>query len=216
VKKDSTVLIFSILAAIALVVVMGLGLSVIPNVIESMNPTPSPTPGGLVLDPPRPVADFTLTDPDGKPFSISSLHGKAVILFFGYTHCPDVCPLTLGDFKAIKKNLQEKSPQLAERTAFVFISVDGKRDTPDVMKPYVTAFDPAFIGLTGDPDKVASIGLVFGAKAEIEAPTDNADAYTVAHTSFTYLLDPQGRWAEAFPFQTPKDVIAGEIERVLQ
>jgi protein SCO1/2 len=96
------------------------------------------------------------------------------------------------------------------------ISVDGARDTPAVMKRYMDLFDPSFIGLTGDPNQVANIGLDYGVKVEFQKTSASQESYTVAHTSFTYLLDPQGRWRIAYPFQTPTDAVAADIARLLR
>jgi protein SCO1/2 len=88
---------------------------------------------GTPIDPPRPLADFTLPSQDGTPLSLSALHGKYVLLFFGYTHCPDVCPTTLTDFVQVKRALGAAASQVR----FVFISVDGERDTPPVLRHFM-------------------------------------------------------------------------------
>ena len=117
----------------------------------------SPTAGARV-DPPHRLQDFTLTSQTGAPLSLSDLRGRAVLMFFGYTHCPDVCPTTLADYTRIKQALGGD----ADKVAFMFISVDGKRDTPDVLAQYLHQFDDQFIGLTADEATLKRIGAEYG------------------------------------------------------
>src|SRR5512145_1693081 len=98
--------------------------------------------GAAIVNPPTPLHDFTLTDQTGEPFSLSELRGRVVLVFFGYTHCPDECPTTLANFKRVKASLGAA----AQEVAFVFISVDGTRDTPEVVADYLQKFDAEFIG----------------------------------------------------------------------
>ncbi len=100
---------------------------------------------GSTIEPPMRVADFTLTSHAGTPFRLSDQAGKIVVLFFGYTSCPDFCPTTLMEFKKVRARLVRE----AEHTQFIFITVDPERDTPDKLRAYLNSFDPAFIGLTG-------------------------------------------------------------------
>jgi protein SCO1/2 len=162
------------------------------------------------------MADFTLLDQNGQPRKLSDSRGKSVLIFYGYTHCPDVCPLSMADFKRIKADISTSDPALASQVDFVMISVDGERDTPEVMKRYVEAFDPQFIGLTGPSSEVAAIGKDYGVRFEKQKPVGTQAAYLMAHTSFTYLLDAQGYWQYAFPFGTPPEQIAQELLRVLR
>ena len=212
-RRDGLLLFAAVVASVAFVIVLGLGLSFVPNLLSAASPTP--TTGGIEVNKKQPARDFTLTNQDGKPMKLSDFRGKAVMIFFGYTHCPDVCPLEMADFKRIKDTLQQTSPGLSDRVSFVMISVDGQRDTPDVMKKYVETFDPGFIGLTGDPNQVADIGLDYGVKVEFQKPSGTQASYLIAHTSFTYLLDPKGVWRIAYPFQTPTNQVASDIQRVL-
>jgi protein SCO1/2 len=213
-KRDGLVLFGAVAGSVIVFALLGLGLSYAPNLFEPRQPTP--TTGGILVDKSRQMTDFTLTDQNGKSVKLSDLRGKAVLIFFGYTHCPDVCPMTMADYKRIKQDLAQTAPELANRVAYVMISVDGQRDTPAVMKKYVEMFDPSFIGLTGDPDQVANIGVDFGVKVEIQKTSLNQANYTVAHTSFTYLLDPGGHWRLVYPFQTPVNLIASDVARMLR
>ena len=156
--------------------------------------------------------DFTLTDGEGKPFALSSLKGKVVVLSFGYTHCPDTCPTELLTYNDTLKQLGDE----AKNVAVVFVSVDPDRDTPELMKQYVKQFNPAFIGLT-DTQGGNEIALakqqwrIISAKADIKSEK----LYNVDHSSGTYLLDKQGNAAyfERFGAEAPQ--IAADIKKLL-
>ena len=156
--------------------------------------------------------DFTLTDGEGKPFALSSLKGKVVVLSFGYTHCPDICPTELLTYSDTLKQLGDE----AKNVAVVFVSVDPDRDTPELMKQYVKQFNPAFIGLT-DTQGGNEIALakqqwrIISAKADIKSEK----LYNVDHSSGTYLLDKQGNAAyfERFGAEAPQ--IASDIKKLL-
>ncbi|MCL5274069.1 MAG: SCO family protein [Chloroflexi bacterium] len=208
-RNEKFVLLGAVVGSIIIIIVIGLSLSYLPNLLTQ--PDPTPTPGGMVVPNVRQARDFELVDQNNKPTKLSDFRGKVVLMFFGYTHCPDVCPLEMSDYKRIKQALSDKSPDLVNHVAFLMISVDGDRDTPAVMKPYVEAFDPTFIGLTGTPAHVANIGLDYGVKVQILKSDNTQTGYEVAHTSFSYLIDPQGNWRVAYPFQTPISQIANDI-----
>jgi protein SCO1 len=174
-------------------------------------PTPTAAPRGVAIDPPKEMPEWTLTNSDGKSIKLSDFRGKAMLLFFGYTHCPDICPLSLADFRAIKKELGDTAKQLN----FVMVSVDGERDTPEVMDRYVHTFDPEFYGITGNEVDVRKAGLNYGVHFEKQKPAGTAAAYLVAHTTYSYLLDSQGRWRMVFPFKTPAESVAADIKAVL-
>ena len=156
--------------------------------------------------------DFTLTDGNGKPFSISSLKGKVVILSFGFTHCPDVCPTELLTYSDTLKQLGEQ----AKDVAVVFVSVDPDRDTPELIGQYVKQFNPDFIGLT-DTKGGRDIALakqqfrIVSAKTEIKSDA----LYNVDHTSGAYLLDKNGKAAyfERYGAEAPQ--IATDIRKLL-
>ena len=135
-------------------------------------------------------ADFgkslALTGHDGKPRVLEDFRGKLVVLSFGYTHCPDICPTTLADIAAAVRSLGSDS----ERVQVLMVSVDPERDTPESLAKYVTAFDPRFIGLRGDLDatkKVANEFKIYFAKRKTGA------SYSVDHSAQSYVIDPQGR-----------------------
>lgn len=169
--------------------------------------------GGVrLIDPPRAVSDFTLPDQTGEPLSISDLQGKAVLIFFGYTHCPDVCPLTMLDYRDIHDMLGTD----AENIALVYISVDGERDTPAVMADYFARRDMQdyMIGLSGDETTLSRISPEYNLYYTLNPPDDNG-FYTVDHTASIYLLDAEGRMARIFAYGTDPQVVADTIREVL-
>ena len=132
--------------------------------------------------------ELSLTAPDGKPRTLADFRGKAVVIFFGYTHCPDICPTTLADMAGVMKKLGTD----AARVQVLFVTLDPERDTPDVLANYVPAFDPAFLGLRGDDaatQRAAKEFKIFYEKRPGNAP----GAYTVDHSAQSYVIDPQGR-----------------------
>jgi protein SCO1/2 len=131
---------------------------------------------------------FSLTDHNGKPRTLADFKGKVVGVFFGYTHCPDVCPTTLSELAGIKKALGSE----AERLQVLFITLDPERDTPELMAGFVPAFDSSFLGLWGEQaviDKVAKDFKVFAQKV----PSKDGKSYTIDHTAGSYVFDDQGR-----------------------
>lgn len=132
--------------------------------------------------------DFALNDQDGKPRTLADFKGKAIVVFFGYTHCPDVCPTTLSEMAAAMKEL---GPD-ADRVQVIFITLDPERDKPELLKSYVPSFDPRFIALSGDPDATARVAKEFKVFYQ-KVPGKSADSYTVDHTAASYVFDPQGR-----------------------
>jgi protein SCO1 len=166
--------------------------------------------GVTVVDPPRELHDFTLTNQNNEPTSLSDFKGRMALMLFGYTHCPDVCPLTLLEYKKIKTALGDKADQMV----FVFISIDGARDTPAVMADYLSRFDPDFVGLTGDEATLTRIGtdydLYFARRADSSGSTDN---YQMDHTSNTFLVDKTGQLVALYDYGTAAALIADDIAK---
>lgn len=132
--------------------------------------------------------DFTLTDHTGKTRTLGDFRGKVVVMFFGYTRCPDVCPTTLAELKAVKDQLGEEAGKLQ----VLFVTVDPERDTPRLLAEYVPAFDPSFLGLYGDSAATAKVAKDFRVFYQ-KVPGKTPDGYTVDHTAGSYVFDPQGR-----------------------
>jgi len=132
--------------------------------------------------------ELSLTGHDGKPRSLADFRGKAVVLFFGYTHCPDVCPTTLVDMAEVMKKLGQE----AERVQMLFVTLDPERDTPEVLAQYVPAFDPRFLGLYGDTAATLRAAKEFKIFYEKRAGS-TPSAYSVDHSAQSYVIDPQGQ-----------------------
>jgi protein SCO1/2 len=135
-----------------------------------------------------PDLDFQLVDDQGKSVSGQDYRGKVVLLYFGYTHCPDVCPLTLAQLHVV---MQRLGP-LADGARILFVSVDPARDTPEVMHAYVNAFDPRAVGLSGSPREIEALSKRY--RSAFTREPDRADGqYEVSHSSAIYVFDSQGK-----------------------
>jgi protein SCO1/2 len=187
---------------IAIVAVMNLRAS-----LNAPPPTPTPAEGVTLVTPPIDTHDFTLPGADGQPLSLSDMRGKWTLVFFGYTHCPDFCPTTLAEWKQIKNALGEEH---AAHVNFLFISVDGERDTPEVMQRYLSRFDPSFYGMSGVETVKDRLATDFGLDYVLH--TEEGENYSVDHSTRTYLLDPQGRIQYMFSFGTSQDAIVGVLQ----
>lgn len=167
---------------------------------------------GTLLDPPLPVPDFTLTDQHGQPFRLSDQRGQVVLLFFGYTFCPDVCPVTLGIWKRVHEALGEDGQQVR----FVFITVDPERDTPERLRQHLAIFDPSFVGLTGTPDELQPVYQTFGVYVEKEDAGGSAAGYLVNHTASAFVVDRAGQWRLRHAYETPAEDIVHDIVQLLE
>lgn len=187
---------------------------------------------GSVIDPGVPAADFSLTDQRQQPFKLSAQTGKVVLLFFGYTACPDACPATLGQFKQIRAALGAE----ADAVKYVLVTVDPERDTPERLAGYLQGFDPAFIGLTGSTTALEAVWRDYGvyvAKQPIESatvvpPTPPPDThvhthtvalgetdYLVDHTVRIYAIDPEGKLRLTYSIDTSARDMAEDIKHLL-
>lgn len=132
--------------------------------------------------------DFALTDHTGKPRTLADFRGKVVVMFFGYTQCPDVCPTTMSGMSEVMKLLGEE----AAKVQVLFVTVDPERDTPQLLAQYVPAFHPSFIGMYSDAQTIARTAQSFRVFYQ-KQPGSSATTYTVDHTAGSYVFDPQGR-----------------------
>jgi protein SCO1/2 len=169
---------------------------------------------GAAYDPPQPAPEIAGTAGDETPFRLSDLKGKAALVFFGYTFCPDVCPTTLSEFRALKQALGNQ----ADQVEVVFVSVDPERDTPQRLAEYLTAFDPDFNGVHIEPDALAQILKAYGAVAEKRPYGDSTDpnSYSMDHTARAYLVDPEGHLRLSYAYGTPVEDIHADILRLLK
>jgi protein SCO1/2 len=147
-----------------------------------------------VLNEPRPLPDVVLTDQRGNAFEISDLSGQHVLAFFGFTNCPDICPLTLAVIAEAVREIRLRAPEAAPEV--LFVSVDPGRDTPTRIAAYLSAFDELFIGATADEGTLAPLLNVLAVTVHKETQGD--ETYNVVHNGTIYVLDDQGRWVAIF------------------
>lgn len=166
---------------------------------------------GSLIDPPAPAADFTLTDQNGQAFQLSSQQGKVVLIFFGYTNCPDVCPITLTDFKRIKTELGD----LAAEVRFVLITVDPERDTVERLGLYLPSYDPAFYGLTGTREQLEPVWKSYGVY-QAQQESGSAVGYLVDHAARIYAIDQQGNWRLTYPFEMDRGAVIEDVRQLLK
>ncbi|KVW97362.1 photosynthetic protein synthase I [Thiobacillus denitrificans] len=154
--------------------------------------------------------DFRLTDHNGQVRTLADFKGKVVAVFFGYLHCPDVCPTTLSDFAAA---LQQLGP-LAERVQVIFVTVDPQRDTPDLLKQFVPAFNPGFLGMYADEETLKQLAHEYKVVYQ-KTSVKGADDYLVDHSAGTYIYDPQGYLRLLMPYGSSPDAIAQDLKTLL-
>lgn len=152
--------------------------------------------------------DFRLRDAGGTPRSLADFRGKVVVLFFGYTHCPDICPTTLAELAAAMKKLGSD----ADKVQVLFVTVDPQRDTPELLARYVPSFDARFLGLYGTLDETAKAARDF--KVIFQKQGGGAD-YTVDHSAGSYIFDPQGRLRLYVAYGQGADAFVHDIRQLL-
>jgi protein SCO1/2 len=162
-----------------------------------------------VFDPPREAPDFMLQGSDGRDLTLSRYRGRVVVLGFGYTSCPDVCPTTLSTLAQARRQLGAAGADVQ----VLYVTVDPGRDGRERMKKYVGAFDPTFIGATGSAPQLAAVRKSYGVQAEKKG---TGDSYVVAHSSYTYLIDRQGRLRALMPYGRPPADYVHDITLLLK
>lgn len=162
------------------------------------------------FDPPRLAPDFTLAGSHGKELTLSEYRGKLVILGFGFTHCPDICPVTLARLAQVHKNLGA----LADQVQVVYVTVDPERDNVERLREYMAHFNPNFIGVTGTPEQLSAVRQSYGILAAKKVHEDGS--YEVHHSSYIYLIDRQGLLRALVPFGTPVDNMVHDIKILLR
>jgi protein SCO1/2 len=170
-------------------------------------PAPPPDIAGIYLPAPQPLEDFQLVHHGGQPFTRENLRGHWTFLYFGYSFCPDVCPITLFELNRVRQLLDGQG--VAAETAYVFVSVDPQRDTPERLRDYVTYFNPEFQGVTGAPEELERLTRALHVFYQRGADTQESGYYLVDHSSTIILIDPDGRPRAIFtPPQTPERLAA--------
>jgi protein SCO1/2 len=163
------------------------------------------------FDPPRQAPEFSLPGSNGAPVRLSAFRGKVVALGFGYTSCPDVCPTTLADLARARKKLGAA----ANDFQVVYVTVDPERDSAAVLRAYLAAFDPAFLGATGAPAELAQVRKAYGIQATRTEPRGNPPMYFVHHSSYVYLIDRSGSLRAMMPFGVSVDDIVHDAKALL-
>lgn len=196
------------------VMLMGLGLTVfigVVMVIIVLIPKDN-TLRGTVYDPALPAPEFELTQGNGSSFRLSETRGQIVLLYFGYTFCPDVCPTTLSDLRRVKADLGDDAPQVQ----VLFVTVDPERDTFEKLGKYVSQFDPTFIGLSGSMDELAKVWDAYGIYREETEFPNSASGYLVNHTARVFLIDQDGNLHLSYSYGTPPEDILHDIRILLR
>ena len=188
---------------------IGVGLAVLFLVIR---PYLGPTEwNGMEIQSTQPVTNFTLIGPDEQPVSLIDFRGKVVMLYFGYTFCPDVCPATMVELRDAMEILGDKS----EDVQVVMITVDPERDTPEVLKNYLAHFDESFIGLTGSPDDLIAVTAPMGIFFERHEGSA-ASGYLIDHTATVAVLDKSGKLRLLYPFGITGAEMAADLKYLVR
>lgn len=165
---------------------------------------------GGAITPPKAAPDFTLTDQNGELWTLSNQRGKVVLLFFGFTNCPDACPSTLADLAMARKRLGED-----DKVQIAMVSVDPKRDTLAQLKAYMAKFDESAVGLTADQATLTPVYKAYGVSA-IEQDHGGTATIMVGHSSYVYVIDRAGNWREVFNYGTPVEDIMNDVDYLIR
>jgi protein SCO1/2 len=177
---------------------------------EAASSSSSAAAGPLTARPPLNFGgDFTLTNQDGQPFKLADVRGKPVLLFFGYTSCPDMCPMTMSRIMSARSLLGAQG----ESVVTLFVSVDPKRDTPTQLKHYVTSFSAPLVALTGNEDEIKRVAAKY--HASYEYTNTESPNYLVNHTTAIFLIDPQGRLRQYVGYDVEPQRLADGIRAMI-
>lgn len=190
-----------LVAGLLAVLVLGLAFFWQPELRERPLPRAAMPEGG----------EFTLQSVDG-PVALGDFRGKVVLLFFGYTYCPDICPTSLA---ATAEALKQLTPDELARVAVIFVSVDPKRDTPARLQEYAEFFHPAIVGVTGTPEEVAAVAQRYGVFYAEQKVATAGDGYVVDHSADIYVIAPDGKLAGRIAHATAPDRVAAVIRKYL-
>ena len=185
-KKTAWIFVFGVLVGIGIIAVLAL---------PRMRPYNF---HGTVLQSPQPAPDFELNATNGQTVRLSDFKGKLVLLYFGYTFCPDVCPTSLSKLAEAMDLLGRQ----ADNVQVIMISVDPERDTPEMLSEYMRFFHPSFIGVTGTPDEIAEVATLYGIYYQAHEGTQ-ATGYLVDHTASVMVIDKEGHLKLVYPYTAP-------------
>ena len=166
---------------------------------------------GLALDSPREVPAVTVQGSDGQPHSLRDFRGKVVLVYFGYTTCPDACPMTLGKFAHVKAALGEQAADVQ----VVMVTVDPQRDTAGRLREYLAMYGEDFLGLTGDPAAIQELATAFGVYYSTYE-SNSALGYLVEHTTASFIIDRQGRLRIVAPYDLTAEQLAQDVRYLLR
>lgn len=186
------------------------GLVVASFVLDPGAPEAGELSAGTLLPQGRALPDFALVGGDGQPFTKAALDGKWSVIFVGFTHCPDICPNTLGLLKTVHRQLAEQQRELQ----VVLLSVDPERDSPEILARYVSHFDPSFVGATGAVAELDKLGSAMGF-VYMKSPGATPDSYTVDHSSALILINPQGQVAGYFTQPLKVDALVTDLASLI-
>lgn len=178
---------------------------------EEKQSVESPALRSGVFEPPRMAPDFSLASSLGNEFTLSQQRGKVLVLGFGFSHCPNVCPMTLANLAQSFKHLGD----LTKQVQVVYVTVDPERDNPERLREYLAHFNSQFIGVTGSAEQLSAVRQAYGIIAKKEMKKDGLD-YEVHHSSYLYLIDQQGLLRALVPFGKSADDIVHDIKILLQ
>jgi protein SCO1/2 len=165
-----------------------------------------------VLEPAAPAPDFTLRSDQGTLVRLHDWRGSVVLLYFGYTSCPDVCPTTLTELAHVRRQLGA----LAQHLRVAFVTVDPERDTATRLHNFTRAFDPTFVGLTGPRKTLAKVWKAYGVYVQSHRVPGSSEGYVVDHSTTTFVIDAQGNLRLAISFGTPADDITHDLRLLLR
>lgn len=178
---------------------------------DKLTPTPSPAPfKGIDITGAEYARTLSLTDQFGKARNLEEFKGKVSVVFFGYTQCPDVCPATMAELAQIKKTLGKDG----ERVQGIFVTLDPKRDTQEVLKAYMANFDPSFVALSGTPEQIKAAAQEFKVFFQI-SPGKTETSYTVDHTAGSFVFDARGKVRLFVRYGSGADALAADLKVLL-
>jgi protein SCO1/2 len=160
----------------------------------------------------RQVESFALSDHNGNTFDNAALRDRWSFLFFGYTHCPDVCPITLNVLNSVAQRLGDDDAEVR----FIFVTIDPERDTPELLARFVTYFNGDFVGVTGSADELEQFTKQLGVLYMRTAPEGSPEGYLMDHSAAVFLFDPGGRYHAVFTPPLSADTIAGDFNKMLE
>ena len=210
-NNHSNLQLYLIALAVAIVSAMaGIGLWKVLN-----NRQPPSTAALIVLPEPREIKEFELTDQHGRPFTLENLRQRWTLVFFGFTHCPDVCPSTLYDLQLVHDEIMQESDPANPPHQVLFVSVDPERDTPQRLGNYLAYFSPDFIGVTGDHSQLGPFSMNMSIAYRIGEHAEGDMAYSVDHSASILLIEPSGRMHGVFPAPHDAQAISTDLAKVI-